>query len=152
MASSASAADILPGYKSQRALGFTPSGLAQTAAPPGLVAIEQALQRREMQLRLLPLTPDLFGHVGAHVVGLLAQRLAGALREHLDHARTLEIVEIVERVVHPIAADDEAVMGHEQNLRVAERVGDAIALVVAQRYAAVVLVIRSPAEEAHRIL
>jgi hypothetical protein len=105
-----------------------------------------------MQLRLLPLAADLLGHFRAYLIGLLAQGLARALRQDLHHARALEIIEIVEGVVHAIAGDEHAVIGHEHDVRIAQRAGDTIALVVAQRNAAIILVIGSAAEEAHRVL
>ncbi len=105
-----------------------------------------------MQLGLLALSADLPGRLRAHLVGLRTQRLAGALRQHLHHAGALQIVEVVEGVVHAFAAHQDAVMGHDHHLGVAEGAGDAVALVVRQRHAAVAVVVRDAAVKAHGVL
>ncbi len=105
-----------------------------------------------MQRGLLTLSADLPGRLRAYLVRLRAQRLAGALRQYLHHAGALQVVEIVEGVVHALAAHEDTVMSHDHHLGVAERTGDAVSFVVRQCHASVAVVVHDAAVETHGVL
>ena len=82
----------------------------------------------------------------------IVQGPAGLHRQHLHHRRALEVVEVVVGLRDRSAGDDHAVVAQEQDVLVAQRPAHAVALVVAEGHAGIVLVVGDAVPEAEGVL
>ena len=105
-----------------------------------------------MQVRLLAFGIHLRARLRGDPVRHQPQASAGAVGEHLQHARAFEIVEIVERIRYARSAHDHAVIGEKQHVGVAQLRSDAVAFGRADRQAVVSAVIFDAAVKAQRVL
>src|SRR5687767_15704333 len=94
-----------------------------------LLAIEDALERREMRAGVLARIGEEQAVGLAHdLVPDLPQRSAGRAGEHLQPAGPLQVVHQVERLGDRRPDNDDAVAGEEHYPLLAEHAGQAIAL------------------------
>src|SRR5258708_7379275 len=127
-----------------------PSG--RRSAPAGLVPVEQALQRLEMQLGELAIVGDLpVRALGQRLVDIV-QRPAGLHGQHLHHRGALEIVEVVVGSGDGRAAHDHAVIAQEQDVLVGQRPAHAVAFLGRQGHAGIGLVIGDAVPVAEGVL
>ena len=102
----------------------------------------------------------ILGRVPPHQAAGLAYHLrphrpqlaAGHPRQHLQPARTLEVVQAIERLGHRRAGDDHAMVGQEHDALRAEHARQAVALGIVDHQAVVGIVVGDVVVKAQRVL
>ena len=117
-----------------------------------LISGQLTAQRLEEKLGLQTLTLNLGGDFAGDICINWLEWTASGLRQYLCSTGALQEEEVVIRIIQTFAADDDAMITQEDDIRALHGVGDAFAFADIERQPVVVFVDRQAAVKAHGIL